>query len=752
MTTTAHVTEDIRAKVTGRARYASDLEMPGTLHGALVRSDVAHGLLVRVDTSEAEQMPGVHCVLTAADFDGIDPYYGELVLDQPMLAIDRVRYIGEPVAAVVASTRAEAVEAARSVTFEIEPLPTAFTSEEALRSDAPVIQPNGPGATGEFNNICRESSIARGDVDVAFEQAAFVHHASYDCPPVYHYAMEPHCSLASWESGRLEVISGTQQPFRVRDTLARMFSLPASRVSVRAPYVGGAYGSKGETKYEPVVAAMARKAGRPVKLLISVDEAIHTVTRHGCRVEMWSALDSDGTITGRRSEVTFDTGAYSDKGPRIAHRGAIRVTGPYRIPNYSAVSRAVFTNTVPAGAFRGFSTSQVLWASESAMDEIARHLGEDPIAYRRRHVLRGEEPYIGFDSPMDADLDESLTRAENAIGTGDLPAGTGRALALGVKDGGGGAATAAAHLHLHLDGSVEVIAGASDIGQGVRGMLIGLTARTLGIPREQVEVRVGDTDNAPFDRGTNASRTTVGIGTAVAKAAAQTREIVAEAWRKDVGTDDELRIEGDRVIGGSESRSLGELLAAAVGLPQREFPGLSVTATHTDAAEPGSSHFPTMFYEACTTAARVKVDTDTGQIELQRLVSVAETGFALDPAACHGQNIGAAMMGVGTTLSEQLTYEQGELINSNMIEYRVPTIEFLPTEGFDSILVEGGEGPGPDGAKGIGEAGIIVVAPAIANAVEDAVGIRLRSLPLHPETVWRAMNEPPAQTSSWEVR
>jgi CO/xanthine dehydrogenase Mo-binding subunit len=390
--------EDLVAKVTGTAIYATDIEYPNLAHAALVRSQVAHGLIRSIDTAAALAADGVVCVLTGADLADIDPYYGELVYDQPAIAIERVRYAGEPYCAIVAESRALALEAAALVTADIEPLPGLFGPDQALAPGADPIHPERPAQPDAHPNVCRQYRLDVGDVDAAFARAAYVHDAVYRCPAIYHYAMEPFCSIASWEGGGLEVISGTQQPFRVRDGLARMFGLPHTRVHVRAPYVGGAYGSKGEMKYEPLVAALARKAGRPVRLACSIEESFHTVTRHAASVRIRTAVDENGWMIGRDSEIVFDTGAYADKGPRIASRGANRVSGPYKIPNLRARSAAVYTNTVPAGAFRGFSTSQVLWAEESAMDEIAEALGEDAVEFRMRHLLDRGDQYMTTDS------------------------------------------------------------------------------------------------------------------------------------------------------------------------------------------------------------------------------------------------------------------------------------------------------------------------------------------------------------------
>ena len=731
---------DLVAKVTGAARFATDLEPADLTHAALVRSDVPHGLLRAVDVSAALEVAGVVCVLTAADVADIDPYYGELVYDQPLIAIGRVRYAGEPYCAVVAETPAIAQAAAALVSAEIDPLPGLFGPAQALAADAQPIHPEQPAQPGAHPNVCRQYRLDVGDVDAAFERAAYVHEAVYTCPAVYHYAMEPHCSIAAWENGRLDVISGTQQPFRVRETLARMFALPHNRVRVRAPYVGGAYGSKGETKYEPLAAALARKAGRPVKLACSIEESFHTVTRHAATVRIRTAVDGAGWIIGRDSDIVFDTGAYADKGPRIASRGANRVSGPYRIPNLRATSAAVYTNIVPAGAFRGFSTSQVLWAEESVMDEIAEALGEDAVQFRLRHLLERGDRYMTVDSPLDADLKAGLQVAAGTIGPLSDPApGVGRGLAVGVKDAGGGAAQAAATVRLFLDGSVEVLAGATELGQGAERVLTRIAADALGVPAGRVRVELADTASAPFDRGTNASRTTIGVGSAVADACGQLRAQLEAALASSGRGGAEFRLDGAAVVTPDGRYPLPELLAQGSAVPEREIAFLVGSGLHNVEVEPATGRSRSLFYEVCHSAAEVEVDADTGRVSLRRFVSVTDVGKALDRHACEGQDLGAAMMGIGSVLSEELVYEDGILLNPNLVEYGVPTTEFVPEHGFESILIENADGPGPGGSKGVGEAGIIAVAPAIANAVYRATGVRIRDLPLTPARVWAAL-------------
>lgn len=732
------VRKDIIDKVTGRARYVSDLQAPGMCHAVLVRSQVPHGLLRGVDTAQAAGHPGVVSVATAADFTDCDMYYGESVLDQPFLAIDKVRYVGEPVAAVVAETLEAARAAAKLVVAEVEPLPTLNSAEEALVSPT-RIHPERPVVTEDLANVCSRSVFEYGDVDGAMASAAYVHDATYRFPAVYHYAMEPFSYLATWDEEGLDMWSSTQQPHKVRADLARIFRLPMSRVRVRIPYVGGGYGSKGQSKYEPVTAGLARLARRPVRLVTSVEEAFHTVTRHEAVVRMRTAVDADGAITARDTTVVYDTGAYADKGPRVARKGAYRASGPYCIPNTRSVGLAVYSNRVPAGAFRGFSTPQVVWAGESAIDEIARHLGQDPLEYRADRLTPRGRPFLGDDAPMDADLAQGLRMAADAIGWGTEPVpGRGRGVASGVKDGGGGAARSEAEVRLQKDGSVEVIAATSELGQGAHTVLAQIAAEMLGVDYEAVRVRFPDTVAERFDPGTNASRSTIAVGNAVQEAAVQVHQELCQAAELVLGSSAGLHIDGGDVVVGTDSISLVDLLSRARGLAPDWLGSLSAVAAYDTSKGDGPLGHTSAFYEVGHAAAEVEVDRDTGQVTITRYASVADVGFAVHPGSCEGQDEGATVMGIGHTLFEELEFDGGELRNATLVEYRVPRAEDVPEE-LHTILLENRDGPGPFGAKGAGEGGTLAVAPAVANAVEDAVGVRIRDLPLTPERVWRAL-------------
>jgi CO/xanthine dehydrogenase Mo-binding subunit len=734
--------EDAVSKVTGAARYTGDLVVPGCLHAAIARSEVAHAELHDVDVSAAAAVPGVLTVLTGRDLAPLDPVYGEWLLDQTPLAIDRIRFHGEPVAAVVATSPEVARHAAQLVRVETSPLAASLSVEAAL--DPTSVPIHEPGE--RRHNVCSEFDLEIGDVDAAMADAAWVHEATYRFPAVYHYAMEPFTCIADWDGDQLTVWSATQQPYKVRADLARIFDLSLADVRMQVPFVGGGYGSKGQAKYEPLTVALAMRAGRPVKLVVDVREAMLTVSRHAAEITVRTGLDDDGAMLARDTTLHYDTGGYADKGPRVAKKGAYRAAGPYRIPNVRAHGVAVYTNRPPAGAFRGFSTPQVVWAAESAIDEIATHLGEDPVAYRLRHLKPRGVPFLGQDTPLDADLAQGLTLAVDGLGTPPPGACRGRGVAVAVKDGGGGVARSEALVRLHPDGSVEVHTATVELGQGARTVFRQLAADALGADLEQVQVRGTDTGTAPFDRGTNASRSTVAVGSAVVDACTQLRTRVREIVEALDGPVDEVELHGPEVIaradGGDTRHPLVALLSRWRDLPAAELGPLQAIGAHETSTGAGPLGSATPFYEVAHGAADVDVDVDTGEVMVRRYVSVADVGRAVNPVTCEGQDEGAAVMGLGHTLYEELEYDdEGQLVNGAMYEYRVPRASDLPTDGLHTELLENGDGPGPHGAKGAGEGGIIAIAPAIANAIAAGTGVRIRELPMTPERVWRALRD-----------
>jgi CO/xanthine dehydrogenase Mo-binding subunit len=743
---------DAVEKVTGRARFTSDLSMPGMAHAVVVRSTVGHGELGRIDATAALAMPGVLAVLTGEDVEAlgaVDPYYGLTILDQRILPTDKVRFVGDPVAVVVAETLATAQAASRAVDVDLEPLPEVTTIEDALASSI-AIHDRREGPDPARPNLCATASFENGDVDGAIAGAAYVHEATYRFPVVSHYAMEPHACLARWGTDHdehLEVWTSTQQPFKIRGDLGRIFDLPLNGIRVRAPYVGGAYGGKGQSKYEPLCAVAARAVGRPVRLVLSAEESFHTIARHGAEVRMRTAVDGDGNLIARDTEFFMDTGAFADKGPGVLRKAAYRAAGPYGFPNFRSTGHLVYTNKVPAGAFRGYSTPQVVWAGESAIDEIAEHLGEDPLEFRRRRLARRGEDFFPGDTPLDADLVQGIALAAEQVGWGEGGEGHGhgRGVAVGAKDGGGGATRAEAEVRLHQDGSVDVRTGTSEIGQGALTIYRQLAAEELGVGYDDVRTHLPDTDAAPFDHGTNASRSAVMVGSAVVDAARQVRDELCAAVQRVLGVAlegagaDRARLDGRDVLVDGTRHPLVELLSRDREVAPIEVGPIVGRGIYRTRRGEGPLGAPSLFYEVGHSAAEVDVDLRTGEVHLRRLASVADVGFALNPSTCEGQDEGAAVMALGHTFHEELVFEDAQPISTNLTEYHVPLVRDLPSHGLHTVLLQNQDGPGPRGAKGAGEGGIIGVGPAVANAVRRATGARIRQLPLTPERVYRAL-------------
>lgn len=738
---------DAREKVTGQAVYATDLNVPGMLQARIFRSSVPHARIARLDVSRAAALAGVAAVLTGGDLGGIDPYFGAAFKDQPLLAVQRVRYAGEPVAAVAAVDAATAEEALALIEVEYEDLPVLATVDEALAPGAPVLhdhlRPSGhyrdlsslkpvPGT-----NICHSYRLRRGDGEAGLARADVVVEDEFTFPAVQHYSLESFIAIAAWQPDGLTVWSCTQHPFHVRKELAEMFGLAQHLVRVHVPLVGGGFGQKCYTKLEPLAAALARAARRPVRVALTIPEAFHTLTRHAARIRIKTGAKRDGTLVGRRAELWLDTGAYADVGPRVTQKAGYRSVGPYRMDHVEVDAYCVYTNKVPAGAFRGYGAPQAAWAGESSMHHLAEALGMDPVALRRKNLLARGEAYHPGDTPIDGDLHEGLSRVTRAVRWGEgVPAGHGRGIAIGVKDGGGTGTVSTSIVRLHADGTATVGAGSVEIGQGIRTALLQIAAEALALPLDRVHAPLPDTDAVPYDQGTSASRSTTLMGYAVLQAALDVRRQLTElAMQAFEAPAEVIKLADGAAAAGPRVMAYADLLAAYFGMPGGELIG---TGAFRPGPRSGTLGGGTAFWEVGMAGAEVAVDGETGEVRLIRYVSLADVGRAINPLLCEGQDEGAAMQGIGHTLREELVFDGGQLLNAGLIDYRVPTMEDLPDE-FSTILVENADGPGPYNAKGIGESGLVPTAPAIAAAVHAAAGIWIRDLPMTPERVWRAL-------------
>jgi CO/xanthine dehydrogenase Mo-binding subunit/aerobic-type carbon monoxide dehydrogenase small subunit (CoxS/CutS family) len=742
---------DATEKVTGRARYVTDLVVPGMAHAKVLRSPYPHAGIDRVDASRARAHPGVLLVLTGAELaaHGIDPYYGPAFRDRPVLALDVARYEGDPVAAVVALDEATAAEALELIEVDYTPLPAVIALEEALAPGAPLVHTGQPLA-GHFadlstlkpepgTNVCHRFRHARGNADNAFADAHVVLEDAFFFPRVQHYAMEPNAAVAAWdETGSLTVWASTQNPYSVRVELAKMFDAPLSRIRIVVPHLGGGFGSKTYAKLEPLAAACARVAGRPVRLAASAAEAFQTVRRCSSRVTMRVGFARDGALLAVDCRADFDVGAYADIGPRVVQKGTYTATGPYRVPNVTLDARAVYTNTTPGGAFRGFGVPQLAWALESLMDVAAEKLGRDPVDLRRQNFLAHGEEFAPGDTPIDGKLEESLSRAAEGIQwSAPLAADRGRGVAAMLK-ASIAPSVSEAIVRLHADGSVTVLASTVEMGQGARTMLTQIAAEVLAVPIARVTVATPDTAITPYDQTTSSSRSTTMTGRAVMEAAEDVRDQLFRvvATQPGVVARDLALVDG-AVVAGDRRLTYPEVLALRFGMSGGELIGRGVVAPGRTAAPLGGS---TPFWEVAVGAAEISVDRETGAIRVERYVSVADVGRAINPLILEGQDEGAVMQGLGHTLLEEMIYEDGHLLNGTLLIYRVPRADDVPS-GLACRFVQNADGSGPFGAKGAGEGSLIPVSPAIANALARLTGVRLHELPLTPERVWRALRD-----------
>ncbi len=731
-----------RDRVTGLQRYVADIHLADELHAKLVTIPVARGRILAIDTSAALQVPGVRLVTTAADLPQPVPRFGPQFQDRPVLAVGETKYHGDPVAAVAADTKDAAEEGARLVRVEYEELPAVVTIAAALDPGAPLVQDSllRPGDPLASSNVLREHRVGWGDVDTATADLVVEHR--YDFPIVTHFAIEPHAFMAAPDGDGIACWSSIQHPNWLQKILATLLGLPLSKVRVYAPDPGGGFGGKQHAKYEPLVALMALRADRPVRLVLTLEETFQAARRAASEVRVRTGFRTDGTLAFQDVEANYLIGAYADIADRVVAKGSYLGAGPYRIPHVRVLARAVLSHTLPSTAFRGFGNPQVNWAVESNLDEGARALGIDRLELRLRNLARKGEAFIPWDTPADGDWEQTVRRAAELIGWGTpTPAGRGRGIAIGIKSG---PTTGLSYSTVRLlgDGSVVVYAGTSDMGQGARTVFAQIAGQELGAPLDWVTVVMGDTAVVPYDQQTSASRSTVLMGNSVLAAC---REIQGKlrALAARVHEVDEASVVVDRgVVRLPEGEvTIRDVLEVGLGRLGGEIIGVGEMRKEAEPDHPLQGR--AAFFEFNCTAIEAEVDEETGDITLVRHVTVSDVGKAINPLQVRMQDEGAAIQGLGHTLMEHYLFDDGGRIrNLGAIDYRIPTSMDLPLE-MVSEIVENEDGPGPYGSKGMSEGALLCVAPAVAAAVRDATGAIIRDLPLTPERVWRALRDRP---------
>ena len=743
------IRSDGQEKVTGTGRYTADLTMTGLAHAKFRYADHPHARILRIDTSKARALPGVVAVVTQADLP--DVRFGGFVQDRTLFAKDVVRFEAEIVGGVAALTEEIAAEAAALIEVDYEPLPAVTDFVAAMQPDAPLIHPDLSSYEKDENivadgNTMAFNTIVKGDAEAAMTEAEVVVKSRYESDASQGVPIEPRAVLAQWQGDKVTIWSSTQVPYVARAGVAQTLQVPEANVRVVVPLLGGGFGAKCDLHFEAQVAAIARAAGRPVRLVFSRREEFVAIAqrREGIVMEFETGVMRDGRIVARKASLVLDKGAYCGEGGFLGQMAAMHACGPYRIDAIAVEARLNYTNNQPSGSVRAPTGPQVCWGLEQHMDEVAAAIDMDPVELRRRALI--EE---GAEGPTRQVFDQlgvkqTLERATEMIGYGrDLPEDE----AIGVAVGWWPCmpAPSGAYVQLNGDGSGTIITGAQENGSGAVMAMPRFVAEELGMRPDDFSLLYQDTDAAPWDMGSCGSQTTFNSGRAILAAAADVRaqllDLAAAQLEVDRG-DLELAEGAVRVKGSSErSVTVAELAGGQTiaGRGAGEVPEVPTGDTGGCVGRLGNETF--LAPQLITQAAHVKVDRDTGVVRVLKIAAAHDSGMILNRSGADGQVFGGVAMGVGLALSEgTMLDDQGRQRNPALLDYKLVTCSDAPEIEVDWIQIPA-EGAGPRGSKGVGEPPQVPTAGAIANAIAKVVGTRVRRLPMSPERVWAASRE-----------
>ena len=739
--------------VSGSAKYTVDVVLPGTLHVKLLRSPLAHAKIRLVDASHARALAGVAAVLTAADVPR--KRFGFSLQDEQIFASDKVRYIGDVIAAVAADNEQIAEHAVSLIDLDLEELPAALTTDEALSENAPLVHDQLqsyrmnsvlardwhplPGT-----NIAHQALFTKGDIDKGFGAADEIFDDTFGTQQVQHCSLEPHAVVAQWNGEQLTVWTSTQKVFLVRSGLADLFDLAEDKIRVIGTKIGAGFGGKNAMRLEPYAVALALKTKKPVRLVNSrAEEFAAAAGSVPATVRVRTGVKRDGTITARAMDFTWETGAYAEGLPG-SNRALKDGVGPYRIANIRVASTLVYTNKLRGCPFRGLGIPEAVWAGESQMDIIAEKLGIDPVELRLKNCLdTGDETPVG-DRAHHIALRECLIKVATELKRWQkrAPANHGFGIALLHKSPTTSASSSNARVRIGKSGEVELQIGATDVGGGTGTSLGQIVAEELAIPLHQIRVIIADTELTPFDHGTYSSRVTPYVGAAVKLAATDARRQLLEIAANILHLSPRaLRLHAGKIIAKgrasipfaalAKKSASGEIIGTGTSASQRVWAG-DPSAAAKGVAAPG--------WPFGAQAVEVAVDRETGVIKLVRVASAHDVGQALNPMAVTGQIQGGIMMGLGYALSEGLMFDQGKITNASFADYKIPTIQDIPSS--TPIIVEKKYASEPYGAKGVGEMSVFGIAPAVANAIAHATGVRLKELPMSAEKLLEQLKQP----------
>jgi len=745
---------DAHAKATGKAVYVSDMKFPGMLVGKVLRSKIPFGKIIRLDVSAAKRIKGVHTVLTAADIPGKNVCH-VVYDDMPLLATDYVRYVGEPIALVAAESEDAAVSALEAIDLEIDDLPPLTDPELYSNPESPILYGK--------DNIFSHHKIRSGDISAGFDKSDIIFEQTYRTTYQEHAYLEPQGMLAiPTQEGGIDVYGTMQCPFYVHGAVSDITGLPQSKVRIVQTTTGGAFGGKEDVPSLVAgwasVLALATK--RPVKLILGRSEDMISMSkRHPSRVQVKLGASSSGDITTAEIDILFDAGAYATLSPVVLWRGIVHACGPYKIPNVKIDARAVATNKVPCGAYRGFGSPQTLFAIESAIDELALKLGLDDVELRRKnHLAQGDATItgqilsesVGLQQCLEKALDKSDYRTLKSSlkdDCGPIKRGIGiSTIYYGVGLGAGGThlARTGAYVSVQPDGSVQFAVGTTEMGQGMRTVLGQIVAESLGIPFENVYCLPVDSSRVPDSGPTVASRATTMSGRALLVTCSTIKSNIAKAVAGELGTSPKNIAFGENKVFRTDDP--GTFLSWQNAVEKALALKTALTVVGHDSSPPTNWNEDTgqgdayVVFAWAANIAQVAVDTRTGVARLEKLWAAHDMGKAINPTLVEGQIEGGSVQGMGYSLTEEyIIDEKGIPLNPRFSFYHIPST--MDTPEIFPIIVESAYSEGPYGAKGFGEQPLMGIAPAIANAIFDATGVRLREQPFTPERLWPKLKE-----------
>jgi len=740
---------DSKEKVAGTAQYLDDLQFPNLLIGKILRSPYPHARIVSIDTSDAQALPGVKAVITAKDCPGNK--FGMEIADVDMLAVDKVRYVGDEIAAVAAETDEIALEALSLIKVKYEPLPVVDDVLKAMEPDSPLVHED------KKSNIALEYHVKRGDIEADFASCDYIFEKEFSTHRVSGLYLEPFGAVANWEpNGRLTIWTGLQSAFQGRNEIAKALGIKPTMVDVKAPFIGGGFGAKIWIRnFHPIAAVLAKKTRRPVKILLTrEEEQLTTRPRVAPKMKIKLGMMKDGTLVCKQSTIIGDNGAYSWAAPKILLNLSIRTDCLYRYRSTKTDSYLVYTNLIPTSGFRGYGNSQSHFAVESFIDECCRKVGLDPVAVRLKNCVHTGDVTLHRWRIKSCGLSECIKLAWEKISDNRLPKeehdgrikrGIGLACMTHVSGNRGGDKFdgSGAMIRVQEDGQIFVFSGESDMGQGARTVFAQIASEVLGVPIDTVTVMPLDTDTCPFGMGTYSSRVTTIGGRAVMKASEQVREQILGLASDMCGRQPDTMYLEDGFIRCSRDGSINMPLKDVAAKAIRTRAGISLTAfvTYDPPSEGADKEYYGDYSSAYTYGAHgveVEVDTVTGQVKVLRVIAVHDVGKVVNGLGVHGQITGGVAQGIGWCLYENMLFKDGVPAAKGLHGYNFMTIKDMPA--VEGITIETDDPIGPYGAKGVGEPTLIPTAPAIANAIEDACGVRIRDLPITPEKMYWALH------------